>query len=437
MCYAIPGRVKEIQDKRVIVDYFGEEKKALNEFYDLRVGDYICAQGGYVIKKVSPQEAESILSAWSELFFDLQSIDLRLSRLDFQGQKIDKKLRLILDRALEKTQLSKEDLLYLFNLHKVTDINLLFKVANFLRHKFHKNSCCVHGIIEISNSCQRLCSYCGISADNKEIKRYRMSAEEIVNIATEAVKKYGFQALVLQSAEDPTYTVKDLAAIIKKIKEQVEVLIGISFGEVGLDGLRELYQAGARAILLRFETSNPEIYKRLHPGRTLDSRLNHIKKAYEIGYLIMTGALIGLPGQSDEDIINDLYLTKALGAEMYSFGPFLSHPDTPLRNYSAVSEEKVLKTLALARIIDPENSKILVTTAFETLSSEARKKGLVCGANSVMLNITPLEYRKLYSIYPNKAYSTTIIDKQIEETIALLKSLGRAPTDLGIAQDVK
>ncbi|MBP7087994.1 MAG: HypC/HybG/HupF family hydrogenase formation chaperone [Candidatus Omnitrophica bacterium] len=437
MCYAIPGKVKEIQDKKVIVDYFGEEKKALNEFYDLKVGDYICAQGGYVIKKVSPQEAESILSAWSELFFDLQSIDLRLSRLDFQDQKVDKKLRLILDRALEKGQLSKEELLYLFNLTNVNDINLLFRVANFLRHKFHKNSCCVHGIIEISNSCQRLCAYCGISAHNKNIQRYRMSAEEIINIAVEAVKKYGFQALILQSAEDPGYSVNDLADIIEKIKEQVEVLIGISFGEVGLEGLGELYQAGARAILLRFETSNPQIYQRLHPGRTLDSRLNHIKKAYQIGYLVMTGALIGLPGQNDEDIINDLYLTKALGAEMYSFGPFLPHPDTPLKSSLAPYEEKVLKTLALARIIDPENAKILVTTAFETLSNKAREKGLVCGANSVMLNITPLKYRKLYSIYPNKAYSATLIDKQIEETIALLKSLGRAPTDLGITQNTK
>jgi len=118
---------------------------------------------------------------------------------------------------------------------------------------------------------------------------------------------------------------------------------------------------------------------------------------------------------------------------MYSFGPFLPHPESPLADVKAPEEDEVLKVLALARLIDPEVAKILITTAFETLSFQARKKGLSSGANSVMLNLTPLKYRKHYAIYPNKAYGQTEIDSQITETIDLLKSLGRAPTDLGIA----
>ena len=433
MCYAIPGKVKEIRGKQVLVDYFGEEKKAINEFYDIAAGDYVCAQGGFVIKKVEEDEAKEVLSAWQELFFELQDIDLRLSRLDPEKGS-DKKLRLILDKALENIRLKKDELVYLLDLDSQQSCRLLYKSANFLRQKYHKNSCCVHGIIEISNHCQQQCTYCGISTHNKDLPRYRMSQEEIIATAVRAVEKYGFQALVLQSGEDPGYSVDQLAETIKKIKEKVPVLICISFGEVGLEALEKLYLAGARALLMRFESSNPDIYTRLHPGRKLETRLEHIRKAHLLGYLIMTGALIGLPGQTNQDIINDIYLAKELGAEMYSFGPFLPHPKTPLGNLKSPAEELVLKTLALIRLIDSERAKILVTTALETYSPAARKRGLLSGANSLMLNATVVEYQKLYEIYPNKVYNKELINKQINQTIALLKSLGRAPTDLGVSE---
>jgi len=433
MCYAIPGKVKEIKGKQVLVDYFGEEKKAINEFYDIVVGDYICAQGGFVIKKVKEDEAKEILLAWKELFFELQDVDLRLSRLDLD-EGSDKKLRFILDKALENIPLKKDELLYLLNLDSQQSCQLLYRSANFLRQKYHKNSCCIHGIIEISNHCQQQCTYCGISTHNKDLSRYRMTQEEIIETAVLAVERYGFQALVLQGGEDPGYSVDELAITIRKIKERVPVLICISFGEVGLKGLEKLYHAGARALLMRFETSNPKIFAQVHPGQKLKTRLEHIRKAHLLGYLIMTGALIGLPGQTNQDIINDIHLARELGAEMYSFGPFLPHPKTPLGNLSPSSEELVLKTLALARLIDSERAKILVTTALETLEPTIRKRGLLSGANSLMINVTPVKYRKLYEIYPNKVYSKDLIDEQIDEAITLLKSLGRAPTDLGVSK---
>ncbi len=52
MCYAIPGNVKNIAGNLITVDYFGEERKARNDFYDLQVGDYVYAQGGYVVQKI-------------------------------------------------------------------------------------------------------------------------------------------------------------------------------------------------------------------------------------------------------------------------------------------------------------------------------------------------------------------------------------------------
>jgi len=432
MCYAIPGKVEKIEDRFVTVDYFGEKRRAINELHDLAIGDYIYAQGGFVINKIPLAEAQEILAVWKEEFFHLQEVDLKLSRLDLKKKGVDEKLVRILDKPLVGQPLSQEELLYLLSLNNEHQLQLLYKTANFLRAKHHKNSCCVHGIIEISNYCKRSCAYCGISLQNHSAKRYRMSREEILEAARQAIDEYGFKALVLQSGEDSGYKIEELAEIIQQIKANWPALIFISFGEIGLDGLEVLYKAGARGLLMRFETSNPGIYQELHPGQDLNIRLEHIRKADQIGYLILTGGLIGLPGQTAGDILNDINLAKELNAEMFSFGPFLAHPQTPLAKFPTPSEEDVVRVLAVARLIDPAKAKILVTTALETLSSASRKEALLAGANSVMLNVTPLQYRPLYSIYPNRAHQSETIESQIQGTISLLKSLGRAPTDLSI-----
>ncbi|MBU2221478.1 MAG: HypC/HybG/HupF family hydrogenase formation chaperone, partial [Candidatus Omnitrophica bacterium] len=82
MCYAIPGRITGIKDNIVSVEYFGEQKKARNEFFDLKIGDYAYAQGGFIIQKISEREALPVLESWKELFFKLQEIDSQLIQKD-------------------------------------------------------------------------------------------------------------------------------------------------------------------------------------------------------------------------------------------------------------------------------------------------------------------------------------------------------------------
>lgn len=431
MCYAIPGKIKGFEGKFALIDYFGEERKAYNELDDLRLGDYIYAQGGYVIERIPPAQAKDVLKLWKEVFFKLQKVDVRLSRLE-KKSKISSKLTAILDKINHGLVCSRQDYLFLLSLRSSQDKNLLFKNANFLRHKYHQNGCCVHGIIEISNICRRDCLYCGISKRNKSLKRYRMSREEIIAAAGQAIKKYGFKAIVLQSGEDCGFKIEELASIIKEIRKKYPCLIFISFGEIGLNNLKVLFKAGARGLLLRFETSNPKLYQQINPGYRLATRLAHIKEAYRLGYLIATGSLIGIPGQTQGDVLNDVLLAQKLHAEMYSFGPFIPHKASPLKYNAFWSDDEIIKIISLIRIIDQKNGKIVVTTALETMSRQGRRKGLLAGANSVMLNVTPLSYRKLYLIYPGRAHEEESIALQIKNTISLLRSLGRAPTDLGI-----
>jgi biotin synthase len=437
MCYAIPGKVVEINGKKVTVDYFGEHKYAINEFMGLKVGDYIYAQGGFVINRISEAEALPVLEAWKELFFTLKEVDRRLVRAKTSTDKINPAFLKLMDKASEEKPLSREELLTLLETEDPDEQALLYKTANFIRQKHLSNSCCIHGIIEFSNYCTNDCNYCGIRKSNQTIGRYRMNEEEILQTIDHAVNTLSFKALLLQSGEDPGFTPDRLAALIKEIKTRFPVLLFISVGEIGKEGYEKLWQAGARGVLLRFETSNPILYNHCHSNGNRDiqsqvsARINEIKNCLDIGYLIITGGLIGLPGQGSEDILEDIFTAKTLKAEMYSFGPFLPHPETTFGKFPPPKLETMLNAIAVARIVDPE-AKILVTTALETLGKEeGRKQALMAGANSLMLNLTPPKYRKLYTIYPQRFGEEKPIEKQIKETLEVLYSIGRAPTDIG------
>ena len=430
MCYTIPALVENVRKGVATISYFGERKEAYSEFVSLKPGDYVYAQGGYVVEKISLAQAQKTLRAWKDVFFELRKIDATSAALNSNDISADLKLRRILQKAQKNIVLSRKEALYILNLKDAQAQQLVRRTANYLRQQYHNNSCCVHGILEISNNCARDCAYCGISVSSGAV-RYRMSIDEILAASAEAVNKFGFKSLVLQSGEGSGYSLDELVEIVKRIKQKFPVLVFVSFGEVGIEGLRQLYAAGARGLLLRFETSNPALYRKLHPGCNLNSRLEHLRAAYKMGYLIVTGSLIGLPGATNEDLVNDISLASLLHAEMLSFGPFLPHPSTALADYSAPSEEDVLGVLALARLMCAKKAKILITTAYETLSSSARQNGLMSGGNSIMVNVTPLKYRCLYSIYPNRAHQGQTVAVQVRQALAMLKSFGRGPTDLG------
>ena len=94
----------------------------------------------------------------------------------------------------------------------------------------------------------------------------------------------------------------------------------------------------------------------------------------------------------------------------------------------------MLKTIAIARLNDA-NSNILVTTALETLDPTATHTALLGGANSLMINLTPHHLRKLYAIYDHRAGVHEEIGARIQAVISLLTSLGRAPTDISVAEN--
>lgn len=270
----------------------------------------------------------------------------------------------------------------------------------------------LRGLIEFSNHCVRQCGYCGLRVGNREIVRYRMDAEEIWACVREAVA-YGYGAVVLQSGEDLGITAEWMGEIVRRIKSETPLAVTLSLGERTEDELRYWRSCGADRYLLRFETSNPKLFSQVHPprsGETPSDRIALLKILRDLGYETGSGALIGIPGQTHDDLARDIELFHELDLDMIGVGPYIPHPGTPLANEPRDTEDQVpnteemtYKTVALTRLMCP-NANIPSTTALATLNRAlGRELGLMRGANIVMPNLTPENYRKLYEIYPDKA----------------------------------
>lgn len=426
MCYAIPAKVVSIQDNFCILDYFGEERKALLDIENVEVGDYIYAQGGISVRKIPHQEAAAVLATWQDIFFELKKTDSLLSKVD--QEKLPANALAVLQKINLRQQINKQEMLSLLTLNTANELKVLYELANNIRQREHGNASCVHGILEFSNYCGQSCWYCGIRQE-REIKRYRLTPEQIIAAAQSAVDTYGFKALVLQSGEDYWYDINKLTAIVQSIRA-MGVLVFLSIGMRSIDTYQKLFTAGARAALLRFETSNQKIFHRLKPGVDFTERLELIKNLKKIGYIVATGFMLGLPEESAEDLVNNIALTQYLDPDMYSFGPLIPTTNTPLANQKKTHKDDVLKAIAVARLANPK-ANILVTTALETLDHNTKQEALLAGANSLMINITPTEYRDLYEIYEGKNKNLEI-GSSIKNTTNLLYTLGRAPTDIGL-----
>ncbi|MBU0468470.1 MAG: [FeFe] hydrogenase H-cluster radical SAM maturase HydE [Candidatus Omnitrophica bacterium] len=265
------------------------------------------------------------------------------------------------------------------------------------------------GIIEFSNICQKDCLYCGIRRSNDSYERFQMTKEEILGSAKQAYEmKYG--SIVLQSGERSDVQFVDFVTdVVKGIKNLSDNTLGItlSLGEQSKETYQQWFEAGAHRYLLRIETSNPELYKKLHPAdHVFNERLNCLTVLKEIGYQVGTGVMIGLPGQMLEDLADDILFFKDMNIDMIGMGPYIVHNDTPLGksvdgDISSKNFELGLKMIALTRIY-LEDVNIAATTALQALKPIGREMGLQCGANIIMPNITHTKYRKFYQLYEDK-----------------------------------
>ena len=297
----------------------------------------------------------------------------------------------------------------------------------------------LRGLVEYCNVCRKNCYYCGIRRDNKEINRYRMTGDKVMEAVDFAWKnRYG--SIVVQSGEQRSARfTRQIAELLNRIKTHTEGEIGItlSCGEQNAETYRKWFEAGARRYLLRIETSNRELYGKLHPQdnrHSFDDRLNAIGQLRSEGYIVGTGVMIGLPFQTVEHLADDLLFFQSLNVDMVGMGPYLEHRSTPLydcRHLLLPHRERFelsLKMVAVLRLLMP-GINIAATSAMQVLHPRGREMAVKAGANIIMPGITMPKFSSRYTLYENKPDDKSgIIKSKLE------KNLNRAGISIGYGE---
>lgn len=298
----------------------------------------------------------------------------------------------------------------------------LFSLADKIRRENKGDEVHLRGLIEFSNICKCSCEYCGLRSANKSVERYRLEPEFIINYAKKAVNK-GYRTIVLQAGEDSFYSKEILCEIITEIKK-FDTALTLSIGERSFEEYEAFRECGADRYLIRIETTDRELYKKLHPGMDFENRLQCLKDLKTLGYEVGTGCLVGLPVQTLESLADDILFFKEINADMVGIGPFIAHPQTPLKDCPNGNFTLALKVMALTRLMLPDIN-IPATTAMETLNPNGRLIALQSGANVVMPNVTSQEFRAKYEIYPGKICINEDPGKCRKCIEGKIKSIGR------------
>ena len=306
-----------------------------------------------------------------------------------------------IDKLYETNNATDEELLYILDNLDEESKSYLTEKAHATRMRTYGNKVYMRGLIEFTNYCVKNCEYCGIRALNKGADRYRLTLEDILECA-DIGDRLGYKTYVLQGGEDPYFTDERMVEIITKIKEKYpNNAITLSLGERSYESYEKMFKAGADRYLLRHETASEELYAKLHPGESFASRRECLWNLKKIGYQIGPGFMVGLPGQTNEDLVKDLRFVKELEPQMCGIGPFIPHKDTSLANEKGGTVEKTTTLLALVRLLVPD---VLLpsTTALGSIDTQGREKGLKAGGNVVMPNLSPTSVREKYSLYDGK-----------------------------------
>lgn len=342
----------------------------------------------------------------------------------------------MMDLLEEKRDYTRQEIVSLLKITDKSALKDIYAFANSVRQKYVGDKIQLRGTIEFSNYCDKNCLYCVLRRSNEKIERYRLDFSHIINQAKNAVKM-GFDSILLQSGEDTEYDIDSIVDLIKKIKVETDLNITLSIGERPEIEYKLMKEAGAERYILKHETSDPILYRQLHPDLKYSNRIKSLRALKQLGFETGSGVLIGLPGQTFESLANDILLFQTLDIDMIGVGAYMPHSNTPLAKrfeqaggYFAPAigyydiEEMIYKVIAITRIVT-KNTNIPATTALNRINAKnGRELAFKRGANMIMLNLTGNGFNKYYDIYPSKVSSGKSICSK-EKIEIMLKKLGR------------
>lgn len=280
----------------------------------------------------------------------------------------------------------------------------------------------------LSSYCTNSCVYCGFSLHNKIIRK-KLTMEEI-DEEVEAIKKLGYEHLLLVAGESPRHADADYyAEVIRKLRPHFAQL-SIEVQPLSEEDYKKVVDAGVSSLSVYQETYNEANYKNYHP-RGLKSdfrfRLETADRAAKAGMKkIGIGALLGLDDWYADAFCTALhlkYLEKQYWQTRFSISlPRLRPEVGGFEPKDPVDDKSMVQLICAFRLL----SQTVEITLSTRESSAFRDMAIRLGINSVSAGSStqPGGYA-----HPQKELEQFEINdsRSPEEMIAAIKAQGYDP----------
>lgn len=252
------------------------------------------------------------------------------------------------------------------------------------------------GTIDLSSYCKNNCYYCGLRRDNRFVKRYRMSTDEVVQCCRRGLEQ-GITRYLIQGGDDLWYTPDRIGEMIRQIRHlSTDVDIYLALGEKSRAVYQKWKAAGAKGYILCHQTAEDRAYHRLHPGNmSLLRRKQCLWELKELGYMVGSGFMIGTPYQRVTGLAEEFSFLRQLAPDMMVLESFIATEGTPFEKERNGMMDLVYFMTSLLRLSFP-GLHMPVGQTVQMMDREGTFRAIQAGADMVPVDLTPLEQRNSY-----------------------------------------
>ncbi|MDB6017523.1 MAG: Radical domain protein [Pedosphaera sp.] len=286
----------------------------------------------------------------------------------------------------------------------------------------------IRAVVEISNFCRENCSYCGMRRDNRNLSRFRARHDQLAELLIHH-RPASVTDINIQTGEDPVAVREVVIPLIKTLQRETNLGVSVCLGSLDKTLYAELKAAGASIYIIKFEIADPAEYASLDAPGTQPERLENIRHLAATGWHVSSGFIVGLPGQSEQQLLANFALARELPLEGCSVSPFIPGDETPLANSPGAGIDLTLNCMAALRLMRPDWVIPAVSALNLAEPGAGYRRGLRTGANLVTINLTPAEVRDDYLLYKRDRFIMTE-----ERILAAVDAEGLTPSSQSLAE---
>ena len=347
----------------------------------------------------------------------------------------------ILAKAAEAKGITHREAALLLECDDPAVISRIYSLANEIKHRFYGNRIVMFAPLYLSNYCVNGCVYCPYHAKNKNIRRKKLTQEEI-RAEVMALQDMGHKRLALEAGEHPLknpieYILESIDTIYSiKHKNGAIRRVNVNIAATTVDNYRRLRDAGIGTYILFQETYNKDNYEALHPTGPKSDYGWHTEamdRAMRGGIDdVGIGVLFGLETYRYDFVgllmhAEHLEATYGVGPHTISVPRLCPADDVNTADFkNAVPDDIFYKIVAIIRIAVPYTGMIISTRE----SAKSRERLLELGVSQISggSRTSVGGYVTEEAVEENSAQFDIADHRTLDEVVEWLLDLGHIPS---------